>query len=122
MKKVAILRCLKTSESCAGTGCLRAFNERSEGFSVYGDEPIELAAMWTCNGCGDHALGNEEGLQKKISRMVKNEIEVVHVSRCTVKDEVRCHEIMNIARQLKENGIRVVDGTHGAKSTGEDLI
>lgn len=30
MKKIAILRCLKTSASCAGAGCLRAFMKRTK--------------------------------------------------------------------------------------------
>lgn len=59
MKKIAILRCLKTSASCAGTGCFRAFNERSEGFKKYDGEEVQLAAMWICNGCGDSMLEDQ---------------------------------------------------------------
>ena len=33
MKKIAILRCLKTSASCAGAGCLRAFYEKDKAFA-----------------------------------------------------------------------------------------
>lgn len=119
MKKIAILRCLKTSAACAGTGCLRAFNEKSEGFAAYGDEPLQLAAMWTCNGCGADALENQAGIQKKIDRMVKNSIEIVHLSHCTIKDEVRCPVIMSIASQLAAKGVIIADGTHGSEATGE---
>lgn len=35
MKKIAILRCLKTSASCAGAGCLRAFYEKDKAFAQY---------------------------------------------------------------------------------------
>ena len=56
MKKIAILRCLKTSASCAGAGCLRAFYEKDKAFAQYGDEELRLMAMWTCNGCGDSML------------------------------------------------------------------
>ena len=33
MKKIAILRCLKTSASCAGSGCLRALYEKDKVFA-----------------------------------------------------------------------------------------
>ena len=33
MKKIAILRCLKTSASCAGAGFLRAFYEKDKAFA-----------------------------------------------------------------------------------------
>ena len=33
MKKIAILRCLKTSASCAGAGCLRALYEKDKAFA-----------------------------------------------------------------------------------------
>ena len=56
MKKIAILRCLKTSASCAGAGCLRALYEKDKAFAQYGDEELRLMAMWTCNGCGDSML------------------------------------------------------------------
>ena len=125
MKKIAILRCLKTSASCAGTGCLRAFNERSEGFAKYAGEEVQLAAMWTCNGCGESTLENQaEGLEKKIARMVKNNIEGVHLSHCTSKKNeadipVRCPTIVDISRRLEAAGVAVYDGTHGQHANGE---
>ncbi|WP_407400674.1 CGGC domain-containing protein [Anaerovibrio sp.] len=127
MKKVAILRCLKTSASCAGTGCLRAFNERSEGFKKYANEDIQLAAMWTCNGCGNSMLENQEGIEKKIERMVKNSIEAVHISHCTSKKNadgvpVLCPTIKDISERLEAAGVAVYDGTHGQHATGERLI
>ena len=33
MKKIAILRCLITSDSCAGAGCLRALYEKDKAFA-----------------------------------------------------------------------------------------
>ncbi|MCR5177234.1 MAG: CGGC domain-containing protein [Anaerovibrio sp.] len=126
MKKIAILRCLDTSAACAGTGCLRAFNEKSEGFKGYAGQEVQLAAMWTCNGCGDNKLANQEGIEKKIARMVKNNISAVHVSHCTCKknaagEEIRCPVIIDICRKLEVAGVAVIDGTHGQKATGERL-
>lgn len=124
MKKIAILRCLKTSAACAGTGCLRAFNERSEGFKNYAGEEVELAAMWTCNGCGNSMLEDQEGIEKKIARMTKNGIEAVHLSHCTSKKNgeevpVLCPTIKGIAKRLEAAGVAVYNGTHGQHATGE---
>lgn len=85
MKKIAILRCLKTSASCAGAGCLRAFYEKDKAFAQYGDEELRLMAMWTCNGCGDSKLENQDGIRKKIERMKALELDALHISHCTHK-------------------------------------
>ena len=37
MKKIAILRCLITSDSCAGAGCLRALYEKDKAFAQSAD-------------------------------------------------------------------------------------
>ena len=87
MKKIAILRCLKTSASCAGAGCLRAFYEKDKAFAEYGDEELRLMAMWTCNGCGDSMLENQEGIRKKIERMKALELDALHISHCTHKKD-----------------------------------
>ena len=38
MKKIAVLRCLRTSNNCTGSGCLKAFNMLTHGFAVYDAE------------------------------------------------------------------------------------
>ncbi len=117
MKKIAILRCLKTSASCSGSGCLRAFYEKDKAFADYGDEELRLAAMWTCNGCGESRLENQEGIRKKIERMKKLEIDALHLSHCTSKkndagEKKLCPVIKGIADELTSSGIKIVDGTH----------
>lgn len=117
MKKIAVLRCLKTSASCAGSGCLRAFNERTQAFGRYRGEEVQLGAVWTCNGCGDSLLENQEGLRKKIERMKKMGICALHLAKCTKKaddsgEKRRCPVIQAIADELAGAGIEIVDGTH----------
>ena len=34
MKKIAVLRCLRVSASCTGSGCLRALNEKQVRLNV----------------------------------------------------------------------------------------
>ena len=38
MKKIAILRCMKVSNSCTGSGCLKAWNGRDRAFAGYAEE------------------------------------------------------------------------------------
>ena len=45
MKKIAVLRCLRVSASCTGSGCLRALNEKTGAFERYGDETLQAAAL-----------------------------------------------------------------------------
>lgn len=117
MKKLAVLRCLKTSASCAATGCFKAFNNKEKAFEAYKDEDVQMTAMWTCNGCGNSMLENQEGIQKKIERMKLAEVDVVHLSNCTSKkneagERVQCPTITKIAAELEAAGIKIVDGTH----------
>ncbi|MDO4179413.1 MAG: CGGC domain-containing protein [Phascolarctobacterium sp.] len=117
MKKVAVLRCLKTSASCAATGCFKAFNNKANAFERYQGEDVQMIAMWTCNGCGDSMLENQEGIQKKIERMKLAELDVLHLSACTSKkneagEKVKCPTIAKIAAELAAAGIEIVDGTH----------
>ena len=107
----------KTSASCAGAGCLRAFYEKDKAFAEYGDEELRLMAMWTCNGCGDSMLENQEGIRKKIERMKALELDALHISHCTHKKDANgekhlCPKIKAIIDELQEAGITIVDGTH----------
>ena len=117
MKKIAILRCLKTSASCAGAGCLRALYEKDKAFAQYGDEELRLMAMWTCNGCGDSMLENQEGIRKKIERMKALELDALHISHCTHKKDANgekhlCPKIKAIIDKLQEAGITIVEETN----------
>lgn len=117
MKKIAILRCLKTSASCAGAGCLRALYEHDKAFAQYGDEELRLMAMWTCNGCGASMLENQEGIRKKLERMKALELDALHISHCTHKKDAEgvkhlCPTIKAIIEELEQAGIKIVDGTH----------
>lgn len=70
MKKIAILRCLKSNDVCTGAACLSSFNNKTGKFSVYDDE-LQLVAFMTCNGCGSVDLHNEAGLREKLDMIKK---------------------------------------------------
>lgn len=44
MKRIVILRCLRSNNVCTGAACMRAFNTKSGAFARYGEEPLELEA------------------------------------------------------------------------------
>ena len=117
MKNIAILRCLKSSASCDGGSCLKYFNNNLGDFSDYAGVEKQLVAMWTCNGCGDSMLENQEGIRKKIERMKALEIDALHLSHCTSKKDEQgekhlCPTIKAIADELAASGIKIVQGTH----------
>ena len=117
MKKIAVLRCLGVSASCTGSGCLRALNEKTGAFERYGDETLQAAAVFTCNGCGENKLPNQEGVNKKVERIIKMQPDALHLSNCTMpKDEtanvVRCPVFKELKVNFNVAGIDVVRGTH----------
>lgn len=109
MKKIAILTCLKANDVCTGASCLEAFFKK---------EDIKLVAFWTCNGCEEVLLNNQEGLKEKLERILSMKTEIVHIGVCTkIKDkqskkEILCPKIEEIIRYLKDNNIKIIFGTH----------
>ena len=127
MKKIAVLRCLRTSAACGGSGCLRAFQEKSEGFARYGDEELRMMCFLTCNGCGGINMPDEKvGMEKKLRRLETLGVDVEHLSHCTYKklpngDHRECIYITGVAQELEKRGIKVVRGTHGKLQDWEPL-
>lgn len=117
MKRIAILRCLRSNDVCTGAACMQAFNRKRAAFARYGAEELELAAYWSCNGCGDCHLQNQEGLEEKLARIASLKVDAVHVGVCTKHrdaqgSQVTCRKIVGICERLREAGIEVVEGTH----------
>lgn len=117
MKKIAILRCLRSNDVCTGFACMQAFQHKTGKFAEYGEEPVELMAYCACNGCRDVSLG-EEGLRGKIDFLKKMRLDAVHVGVCTKHmDEngnrtITCPTIQKITQELSWSGIKIVEGTH----------
>ena len=117
MKKIAILRCLRSNDVCTGASCMQAFNRKQGTFARYGDEPVELMAYWSCNGCDDCHLHNQEGIEEKLRCIASLEVDAVHVGVCTKHRDaegtwVTCRKILGICERLREAGIEIVEGTH----------
>lgn len=117
MKKIAILRCLKSNDVCTGAFCLKAFNRKSGKFAEYGGEDLELVAFMTCNGCGTVNLHNEAGLREKLEMIKMISPDVLHVGVCTKQKTGRgkyavCPHIETILCEIRKLNIKIVDGTH----------
>ena len=115
MKRIAVLRCLKSSSHCSGAGFLKILFNKEKVYSKYKEEDIQLAAFWTCNGCGDISLGDEEGLRRKIASMERFSVDVVHLSHCVFKkktdgSEGICPQVSAIVSELEKIGVRVEKG------------
>lgn len=115
MKKAVILRCLKLSAGCTGAGCFNVLNDKSEMLARYGEEGAQIAACFTCNGCGDIIIGDKEELQKKVERIKTLAPDYVHLANCTKKKEANgdkhlCPVIKKIAAEFMASGIEVVEG------------
>ncbi|MBQ7515974.1 MAG: CGGC domain-containing protein [Schwartzia sp.] len=110
MKRVAIFNCHHAGETCTGSGCFKAFNQRDAFFARYQEEPAELVSFARCNGCG-HDWENDESLAKKIDRL-KDIADVVHFGACTVKKGTECQFITRLGTKLEGMGLEVVRGTH----------
>ena len=115
MKKIGILRCLRSEENCTGAACFQAFNNRSSQFARYGDEEIQLVAFMACNGCRKLTLGDSSGLEEKIERILSIKPDVVHVGICCktrTDDNEYCPEVLRLVDIFRNHGIEIVWGTH----------
>lgn len=114
MKKLCILRCLEKSTWCTGASCLKAFKDRNYGFEKLTKEDYDLVAVWTCNGCGEYILKDEDGsnIRKKIERIIKMQTDVLYLSPCTCEKDTGklCPKISEIAAELENSGVAIIEG------------
>ncbi len=105
---VAIVRCDIVSETCPGSGCLKAFNKRKIHFEQYGPE-ANLVGFFTCGGCSG----------RRVDRLVKSlknssDLDVVHLASCMLfeGEHQKCPFKDAIKSGIEIKGIKVVEGTH----------
>lgn len=72
--------------------------------------------LFQCNGC-EKSLDEDEGLKKKVERILELQPDSVHVGMCTIKKDIQkhCETIKNMTQIFKESGIEVVNGTHNSE-------
>jgi predicted metal-binding protein len=99
-KKIAVIVREATLQNCTGKGCFKAFFSRKDSFENY-DADAEIR-VFTHEG-GD--------IQKKLERMIEEEIDVVHLSTC-LRGKSDQYEIL--AKELSEY-FQVIGYTHGSR-------
>lgn len=100
LMKIAILVREETMLRCTGKGCLNAFFQKKDAFEKYGQDS-ELIAFSHADGDIDH----------KIETMIKNGVDVVHLSSC-MRGKAAHYEIL--AKRLGQH-FDVVGYTHGSE-------
>lgn len=109
-KRIAILTCNKSSQSCTGAACFWAVNEKERSFAQYrqSEIPVKLWAFFHCGGCADN-WGENAGFQKKLQRLKEEFVEKVHLGVCICNN---CSHIDQIKEQLELAGLHWEEGTH----------
>ncbi|KAJ51866.1 putative metal-binding protein [Clostridium tetanomorphum] len=79
MKKIGIINCLEVSKRCSGSGCFKAFNNRSGSFEKYINEESELVSFIQCDGCSNTAVND---LILKAKQLKELGIKRIHLSSC----------------------------------------
>ncbi len=98
--KIAILVREETMQRCTGKGCLNAFLGKKDAFARYKEE-IALITF-------SHAGGD---IERKITAMIKNGVNVVHLSSC-MRGKASNYE--SLAKRLSQH-FDVVGYTHGTE-------
>lgn len=106
-KKVAIVRCERTQESCPGISCLTSFQEKKHTFQDY-DDSSELVGFFSCGGCPGRRIF-------RLIRTMKEEIglDVVHIASCILKEEPfpKCLHKKDIIESIKKLDVEVALGS-----------
>ena len=78
MKKIAVLRCFKVSSKCSGSGCIKAFKNKTASFNDY-EENSEMVMSIPCSGCSEDSLKEILNASKELK---KQGVETIHLSTC----------------------------------------
>jgi len=107
LKKIGIYVCGNVSKKCTANGCMRAFNENKDSFSVYGESDYKLVAFNNCNGCDEEPM---ESLLTKIEKFKKAGADTLHLSSCIRN---KCDHYQAFVDELSKD-FDVIGYTHGS--------
>jgi predicted metal-binding protein len=106
-KRIAIVRCERTQESCPGTSCITSFTDKAHTFKEYGEQD-KLVGFFSCGGCPG----------RRIFRLVRNlkeegGVDVIHIASCILKETPfpKCLHKGDIINSIKKMGVDVVLGS-----------
>lgn len=107
MKKIGIINCFEVSKRCSGSGCFKAFNNKTGSFENY-DSDSELLSFVHCNGCSEDSI---EQVIKKANRMHDIGVTTIHLSSCI---RSKCPSYNEFVAELSKK-FEVENYTHGSK-------
>lgn len=114
MKKIAVLRCFEVSSKCSGSGCIKAFNNRTASFNDY-EANSDMVMSIPCSGCSSDSLNEILNSSKELK---KQGVESIHLSTCI---RSKCPYYNEFVHELSKE-FQVVGYTHGnKKNTGKYL-
>lgn len=114
MKHIVMITCPLSEDVCTSAACFQAFYKRTHQFARYGEEEVQIDAYMKCNGCG-HFVDNDQGLKKKMDRILQMKPYAVHLGICCCHDgrsKELCTEVKAICKVLEEHQIPMIRGTH----------
>ncbi len=106
MKRIGIYVCGNVSKRCTANGCLRAFNEKGDSFSVYDESMYKLVSFNNCNGCEEDPM---ESLVHKIEKFKMANADTIHLASCI---RGRCEHYEKFVDELSKD-FDVIGYTHG---------
>lgn len=107
MKKIAVLRCFEVSSRCSGSGCVKAFNNKTASFNNYGADS-DMVMSIPCSGCSTDSLKEILNVSKDLK---KQGVETIHLSTCI---RSKCTYYNEFASELSKD-FQVIGYTHGSK-------
>lgn len=107
MKKIGIYVCGNISKKCTANGCMRAFNENKDSFSIYDESDYKLAAFNNCTGCDEAPM---ESLLTKIEKFKKANVDTIHLSSCI---RSKCGHYQEFVDVLSKD-FDIIGYTHGS--------
>ena len=109
-RRIAVMVCKKSAESCTGAACFWAFDTKYKSFAQYADSglPVKLWGFFHCNGC-ESDWDTDVKMQKKLNRLREEGVEKVHLGVCMCR---YCPNLERICGQLEARGIPFEKGTH----------
>ncbi len=114
MKKIAVLRCFKVSSKCSGSGCTKAFNQKTASFNDY-EDTLQMEMSIPCSGCSEDSLKEVLEFSKKLKLQG---VESIHLSTCI---RAKCPYYQEFTEELSED-FKVVGYTHGSKKNTEKYL
>lgn len=107
MKKIGIIRCFEVASRCSGSGCIKAFNNKTGAFDKY-NEPADITIAIPCRGCSENSL---EEILTSARQLKVDGVETIHLSSC-IRSKCKWYDKF---QETLSKEFDVIGYTHGNK-------